>query len=161
MTFPVPSHPKVLAPGDGEYVVLGGNAKCTFKITGEDTRGQLGLFEFEMAEDGVGASPHIHHELTEIFYVLEGSVELRAGNVTTIGTPGATLVVPPSTPHAFKNVTGGPAKVLILFCPAQEREKYFTGMAELTKDGRSPTKEELLTLMRAHDQEPVEMPEDV
>lgn len=43
-----------------------------------------------------------------------------------------------------------------MFCPAGRRERYFEGMAELTRDGRVPDRAELVALMRRFDQEPVD-----
>ena len=48
--------------------------------------------------------------------------------------------------------------LLILFCPADSREGYFKGMADLTKNGREPTKDELIALMEQYDQYPVPDP---
>ena len=36
------------------------------------------------------------------------------------------------------------SKLLIMFCPADSREQYFEGLAELMKNGREPSREELL-----------------
>jgi hypothetical protein len=47
--------------------------------------------------------------------------------------------------------------LLIMFSPADSREQYFEGLAELTKGGRKPDPKALLELMRMHDQEPAEM----
>lgn len=156
MTLPNPKNPKVLHRGDGHYVTIGTNARCTFKVVGEETDGQLGLFEFTMEPGAQGASPHIHRKLTEIFYVIEGEVELLAGDQKTIGRPGSLLLVPPGQVHGFKNSPSHRSTLLILFCPADRREGYFEGMAELTRDGRQPAREELVELMRKFDQEPVE-----
>ena len=155
MTLPAPKDPKILHHGEGHYVTIGENARCTFKVVGEDTDGQLGVFEFTMEPGANGASPHIHRKLTEIFYVVEGEVELMAGNQKTLGRPGSLLLVPPGQVHGFSNSATQRSTLLILFCPADKREGYFEGMAELTRDGRQPTREELLDLMRRYDQEPV------
>lgn len=157
MTLPVPREPKLLEPGEGEYVVIGGKARCTFKISAEDTDGQFGLFEFVMEAEGVGATPHTHQALTEMFYVADGEVDLMAGDKKTRGGQGTILVVPPGAVHAFANVGPGPATVLVMFCPAGERERYFKGLAELTADGRVPTREELVQLMSENDQQPVDL----
>lgn len=50
-----------------------------------------------------------------------------------------------------------PAKLLIMFCPGGDREKYFEGLAELLKDGQTPNRKALLELMRLFDQEPVDI----
>jgi quercetin dioxygenase-like cupin family protein len=156
MTLPTHAAPKVLRPGEGKYVTIAGTTRCTFKVVGEDTGGHFGLFEYEMNPGAQGASPHVHHKLTEIFYVAEGEVVLRAGEERIRGRPGTTVVVPPETVHAFENGGAHRSVLLILFCPADRREGYFEGLAELTKNGRLPSREELLALMRRFDQEPVE-----
>jgi len=48
--------------------------------------------------------------------------------------------------------------LLIMFCPADSREKYFEGLAELTKGGKPPDQRALLELMRKYDTEPVAEP---
>jgi quercetin dioxygenase-like cupin family protein len=45
--------------------------------------------------------------------------------------PGDYLYVPPGGIHGFKNVTGEPASMLILFTPGAPREEYFETLAEL------------------------------
>jgi hypothetical protein len=65
------------------------------------------------------------------------------------------MLVPENTPHGFSNPGQMRSKLLIMFCPADEREKYFEGLAELTKNGRQPSQEELLELMQKFDQYPV------
>lgn len=156
MTFPVHAEAVVLGPGEGERVVIGGNTRCTFKVTGRSTNNHFGLFEVEMDPGAMGARPHIHHKLTEIFYVLEGEIQLLEGEERVSGAPGALLLVPPTAVHGFANTGSNPAKLLVMFCPADAREKYFAGLAELTKDGRKPTRDELVSLMRRFDQEPVD-----
>jgi quercetin dioxygenase-like cupin family protein len=158
MTLPAPKDPKILHQGEGRYVTIGEKAKCTFKILGEETEGHFGLFEFAMEPGAGGAKPHIHRKLTEIFYVVEGEVELIAGEERTIGKPGSLLLVPPGQVHGFSNSATMHSTLLILFCPADRREGYFEGLAELTKDGRHPSREELLELMHRYDQEPVDEP---
>ena len=160
MTLPEGSHAKVIRPGEGRYVVIGDRACCTFKIVGAETGGQFGLFEYVMEPKAKGAAPHVHHQLTEIFYVAEGEVELILGRERHLAPRGSLMVVPPETVHGFSNASAERSTLLIMFCPAGEREQYFEGMAALTRDGRVPSRAELLELMRRFDQEPVELPPD-
>jgi len=48
-----------------------------------------------------GASPHIHKQLTEMFYVVEGEVELVLDQRRVTAAPGAFMLVPENTPHGF------------------------------------------------------------
>ena len=150
MTLPI-----VLHSGEGQSVTIG-TSQCTFKVTGKDTHGHFGLFEYLLQPETEGPSPHIHKQMTEIFYVVEGELELVM-NQEKINAPTGTLMsVPENTPHGFSNRSQKPAKFLIMFCPADSREQYFIGLAELRKDGRQPSREELLDLMQRFDQYPAE-----
>lgn len=153
------SLPLILQPGEGQSVQIG-TSTCTFKATGKETNGHFGLFEFVMEPGANGASPHIHKELTETFYVVEGEVELLLGDRRIVAEPKTFILVPENTPHGFSNAGQTPATLLILFCPADSREQYFEGLAELTKDGRQPSQEELLDLMQRFDQYSVPEPEN-
>ncbi|MGP1374891.1 MAG: cupin domain-containing protein [Almyronema sp.] len=147
------SLPLILLPKGGESVQIG-TSTCTFKATGQDTHGHVGLFEFTMPPATAGASPHIHKQMTEMFYVVEGEVELVLDQATQLAPAGSFMRVPENTPHGFANPGDRPAKLLILFCPADHREDYFRGLAELTQNGRQPSQEELLDLMHRFDQYP-------
>jgi quercetin dioxygenase-like cupin family protein len=154
MTLPIKEI--VLAAGQGHRLTVG-NSEVIFKAVGSDTHGHLGLFENVIQPGGTAPALHIHKQMEEMFYVLEGEVEIKVGNQTIQGQPGAFVLVPRSTPHTFANLGTKPAKLLIMFTPGGEREKYFEGLAELLKDGKKPDREALLELMRQFDQEPVEM----
>ena len=156
-TDPTSNPPKVLLPGEGKSVAIGSGARCTFKVVGTDTYGHFGLFEYEMEPGTAGPKPHIHQEMEEIFYVAEGEVELLVNNEKITGRAGTLALVPRGTVHAFSNPGKERSTLLIMFSPADSREQYFEGLAELTKGGRKPDPKELLELMRNHDQEPVEM----
>jgi quercetin dioxygenase-like cupin family protein len=148
--------PKVLLPGEGRSVSIGSGARCTFKVVGKDTAGHFGLFEYEMEPGTAGPKPHIHREMEEIFYVAEGEVELLVGDEKVTARAGALALVPRGAVHAFSNPGEKRSTLLIMFSPADSREKYFEGLAELTKGGRKPDPKALLELMRSNDQEPVE-----
>ena len=148
MTLPV-----VLYSGEGESVIIG-TSQCTFKLTGKDTHGHFGLFEYILQPETEGPSPHIHKQMTEIFYVVEGELELILNQDKIIAPAGTLMSVPENTPHGFSNPSQQKAKFLIMFCPADSREQYFIGLAELRKNGRQPSREELLDLMQRFDQYP-------
>lgn len=154
MTLPIKEI--ILAPGEGEHLITG-NSEITFKAVGADTHGHLGLFENVIQPGGTAPILHLHRQMEEMFYVLEGEVEIQVGNQIVQGQPGAFVLVPRNTPHTFANRGTQPAKLLIMFCPGGEREKYFAGLAELLKDGQTPDRAALLELMRQFDQEPVEI----
>jgi uncharacterized cupin superfamily protein len=144
--------PRILLPGEGETVQIGTTTQTSFKAVGGDTDNRLGLFHHQMDPGAPGASPHIHKEQLEAFYVLHGTVELHLDGKTFDAPPGTFVNVPENMSHGFRNPFKDQATMLIIFTPAKNREEYFRGLAELYADGNRPTEDELLTLMSKYDQ---------
>lgn len=144
--------PKILMPGEGEAVQIGTTTRTTFKAVGGWTDDRLGLFEHRMAPGAPGASPHVHREQLEAFYVLDGVVELHLDGQTFAAPKGTFVNVPENVSHGFRNPYDDQATMLIVFTPAINREEYFRGLAALYADGNRPTEHELLDLMSRYDQ---------
>jgi mannose-6-phosphate isomerase-like protein (cupin superfamily) len=96
-----------------------------YLATGATTGGQLGLYRWEMGPGRGGPDPHFHRSITESFYVLSGTIRLYDGTGWVDGRPGDFLFVPQGGVHAFRNESGEPATMLILFTPGAPREDYF------------------------------------
>jgi quercetin dioxygenase-like cupin family protein len=144
--------PRILLPGEGESVQIGTTTHTTFKAVGSETDDRLGLFEHRMAPGAPGASPHVHREQLEAFYVLNGVVELTLDGRTFAAPRGTFVNVPENMSHGFRNPYTDQATMLIVFTPAINREEYFRGLAELYADGRQAGEDELLDLMHRYDQ---------
>ena len=121
-----------------------------YLATGESTGGQFGLYRWEMAAVQGGPEPHFHRTISESFFVLSGSIRLFDGKDWRDGTPGDFLFVPEGGIHAFKNESGAPASMLILFAPGAPREDYFETTARLA-GGLKLTDEEKAAFYRRHD----------
>ena len=143
---------RILMPGEGPGVKIGTTTHTTFKAVGGETDNRFGLFEHRMDPGAPGASPHIHKEQLEAFYVLDGVVELHLDGHTFAAPRGTFVNVPENMSHGFRNPYADQATMLIIFTPARNREEYFIGLAELYADGRRPTEDELLDLMTRYDQ---------
>ncbi|MFC3688744.1 cupin domain-containing protein [Aquipuribacter hungaricus] len=124
--------------------------------TQASTGGEYGLFRWDMAAGPGGPGPHLHRGMSEAFFVLEGSVALFDGTGWTDGVPGDFLFVPVGGVHAFRNVSGAPASMLMLFAPGAPRETYFAELAAVAADGRTLAEEEWTALYARHDQEMVD-----
>ena len=99
-----------------------------------------------------GAGPHFHRTITESFYVLSGTVRLYDGVKWADGRPGDFLHLPEGGIHGFRNESGEPASMLILFTPGAPREAYFEELAEISTTGRELSPEEWTELWLRHDQ---------
>lgn len=106
-----------------------GNA-AHYLATGATTDGAFGLYRWEMGPDPSGPAPHFHRGISESFYVLTGSVRLHDGTGWVDGTPGDFFHVPPGGVHGFRNESGEPASMLLLFTPGAPREDYFETLAD-------------------------------
>lgn len=72
-----------------------------------------------------GAPPHLHHEASELFFVISGSLRVLTGAELTTLNEGDFLVVPPNTPHAFEAAGTSDAHVLFVLTNAKPRFDYY------------------------------------
>ncbi|MBO6795000.1 MAG: cupin domain-containing protein [Balneolaceae bacterium] len=85
---------------------------CFIKVSSNDTNGELCLVE-DKIKPGFHLKRHHHKIMTEIFYMLEGEMELIFDDETIRLKPGDTITVPPNVWHEAKCKDGG--KMLTLF----------------------------------------------
>jgi mannose-6-phosphate isomerase-like protein (cupin superfamily) len=123
-----------------------------FVAPGTATRGQFGLFEWNMRPHTGGADPHFHRTFSESFFVLSGTVEFYDGNRWTPARAGDFLYVPMGGVHGFRAPSDEPSSMLILFAPGAPREKYFRELADIRDAGRKLTYDEWTEFYAQHDQ---------
>ena len=123
-----------------------------FVAPGSATRGQFGLFEWNMRPRTGGAEPHFHKTFSESFFVLSGAVEFYDGNGWARARAGDFLYVPMGGVHGFRAPTDDPSSMLILFAPGAPREKYFRELAAIRDTGRTLTDDEWTEFYAQHDQ---------
>ncbi|WP_067498527.1 cupin domain-containing protein [Actinoplanes sp. TFC3] len=101
----------------------------SYLATGASTGGKFGLYRWDFKGPATGPGPHFHRTLSESFFVLSGTIQLYDGKKWRNGEPGDFLYVPEGGIHGFRNESGEPASMLILFAPGAPREDYFEGVA--------------------------------
>ncbi len=97
-----------------------------------------------------GPGPHFHRSIAESFYVLTGTIKIYEGERWIDANPGDFVHVPPGGIHGFRNESGEPASMLLLFAPGAPREGYFEGLRDQSIHGR-PSDEALAEFYRLHD----------
>jgi mannose-6-phosphate isomerase-like protein (cupin superfamily) len=75
-------------------------------------------------EPGQEVAPHYHAHCTQSYLALDGSVEVRVGEVRTVLAPGQALRVPTGQVHGIRPV-GGPATVLSVSVPPLRADDHF------------------------------------
>ncbi|MPZ61069.1 MAG: cupin domain-containing protein [Propionibacteriales bacterium] len=121
-----------------------------YLATGGSTSGEFGLYRWTFGETESGPDPHFHKTISESFFILTGTVRLYNGEDWVEATSGDFLYVPPGGIHAFKNVPGEPASMLLMFTPGAPREGYFEGLAEFAA-GKQASEEERAEFYVRHD----------
>jgi oxalate decarboxylase/phosphoglucose isomerase-like protein (cupin superfamily) len=153
----------VLSPGAGRRI---SGAGMTLKV-GSEQSARWSAFEAEVAP-GFDVGAHRHVEAEEIFYILDGELDLlafepriRAGGDWTAwesadgakvvrGGPGSLMFVPAGCPHAFTNPGTGPARMLFLVTPSGH-EQYLEGVAQLLSRPGPPDQSAIIDLRARYD----------
>jgi mannose-6-phosphate isomerase-like protein (cupin superfamily) len=131
-------------------LTIGTRAKIHYLATGSSTDGRFGLYKWEMESGSPGPIPHFHKTFSESFFILSGMVQLFNGDQWVEATAGDYLYVPEGGIHGFRNNSGKPATMLILFAPGAPREPYFEALAEIAA-GRQFSDEEWAGICIRHD----------
>ena len=150
-------------PGEGQRIQGGTHLDASVKVT---TGYPAKYSSFEMIiPPGYDVGAHVHELGEEIFFVLEGELDLFAfepedrsildwhewrandgGRSYMHGGPGTFMFVPENCPHAFGNPTDQPARMFFQSSVPGGHENYFIELAELLKStggrpGREPSEE--------------------
>jgi mannose-6-phosphate isomerase-like protein (cupin superfamily) len=142
----------IVPPGQGRKLVTKAQ-EVTFKVTGAHGS-VVSCFEV-VVPAGFDVGAHTHHRSQEFFYVLDGQLDLLAfepterteegwqdwvspdGDRVVRASAGSCMFVPPGCPHAFRNATDKPARMLFQSHPSPDHERYFEEIAEIWSAGRS------------------------
>lgn len=121
----------ILRPGEGRSIDLGG-FRMSVKATDEQTNGAFSLLE---AEEPAGFGPplHIHRDVAEAFYVLDGEYVIFLDEREFVCPAGSFIFIPAGLPHSFR-VGGAASRKLNLYTPAA-MVGYFDDVAAATKAG--------------------------
>lgn len=104
-----------------------------YLATGASTDGEFGLYRWDMGPTPSGPDPHFHKTISESFFILNGTVRVYDGKRWIDATEGDFLFVPEGGIHAFRNESGEPASMLLLFAPGAPREDYFETLADAAR----------------------------
>jgi mannose-6-phosphate isomerase-like protein (cupin superfamily) len=60
---------------------------------------------------------HVHHRDDEAWYILEGTLQIKAGDTVIESSAGSSVFVPRGTPHTYWNPSLKPARYLLIMTP--------------------------------------------
>jgi quercetin dioxygenase-like cupin family protein len=93
-------------------------------LRSEETEGHVAVVEL----GGRGRPPLHQHDFDETFYVLEGELTFALGEEVFTRSAGELAFAPRNVPHTYANLSGKPARVLLVITPAGF-ERYFDRLA--------------------------------
>lgn len=96
------------------------------KAAASETGGAFSLLE-TVNPPSAGPPLHLHRNVDEAFYVLEGEYEFFCGSERIEAGPGAFVLLPRGVPHRYRSGADG-GRVLMLFSPGGT-EDYFRDVA--------------------------------
>ena len=115
--FPMPTPAQIIhaRPGEGAAFSAVGDV-YRHLATGAQTGGAYVLTEARVLPGG-GPPPHMHHREDEAFFILEGEIVFTLGGRRIVAGAGTFVQAPRDIPHAFKNESAAPARMLITVTP--------------------------------------------
>lgn len=116
----------------------GQRAPVEVLLRGEASGGHLAVAEFVLSPGSGGPPLHIHPKHGEGFYVIEGELTIRIGDVVTKAGPGTFVFAAIGVPHTFANQGDAAARLLVVCTPAGF-EEYFDRLATDYARGQWPS----------------------
>jgi mannose-6-phosphate isomerase-like protein (cupin superfamily) len=111
----------------------GGPGDPILKISGEDTGGEFALFEIP---PGIPGPPlHLHHIENELFWVLEGELDVQVGSEMMRLTAGSCAYAPKMIPHTWQPVGRHDVRFLALAEPAGHLEEFIAKLLSRRRNG--------------------------
>ena len=115
MERPLPQAPYALGRGGGRTFDFANGNRVEVKVGEGQSDGRLTFIE-GTHRPRTGPPRHIHDDVDEIFYVLEGSYSITCGETILDAQPGTFVFVPRGTPHRFEPGNEG-GRMLLLYSP--------------------------------------------
>lgn len=98
-------------------------------------------YVFELiSPPGSGIPPHVHKNEDEVFYILEGSLEVMIGEKVFKATAGDCLNLVRNVPHTYKIIGTTDAKTLWYVSPGRSFEEFFNQLSQFPPGPPDPDK---------------------
>jgi mannose-6-phosphate isomerase-like protein (cupin superfamily) len=108
---------------DGEAITERAGRRVTLYVDNE----HLTLTEHEYGPGKRGARPHVHHDHSDAFLVLEGEVQITFESGPLRASAGTFVLIPPDVVHSFDNASDAAARFFNVHAPACGFGDYLRG----------------------------------
>lgn len=136
------------AEGQGAAIIRAAEAEVLDSALGEihllaepaTTRQCPHVHRTKLVKGTTATGPHHHLVATELFFVLEGKLQVLLDGEIVTAERGDLIVIPPPIVHAYGAALDSDVDVLVLFAPGLPLFDFFRQFIALLNDGRSPNK---------------------
>ncbi|MEJ7837895.1 MAG: cupin domain-containing protein, partial [Thermomicrobiales bacterium] len=134
---------------DGEGEVFGGDA-YHLRFLAQSPEHPIAITENAVPPGFPGPVRHRHEQMTDIFYVLAGTMKLHIGDERQVLGPGGFALVPPGVVHTFSNDGDAPVRFLNIFQPSGN-EHYLKEVGRRVAAGSPPSRAQMAEIASRYD----------
>ena len=129
-----------------------GQLAIRFALEGDESRGALAMFEFDVPAGARVPIAHSHDGYEETIYGLEGVLTWTVEQTPTDVGPGEALFIPRGVVHRFDNTGDVDARALAVVTPGVLGPDYFRELAAIVEAaaGAPPDLQAMAEAMRRH-----------
>ena len=142
----------VFNEGEGEVL---GSGPYQLRFLAQSPHHPVAITENTVPAHFPGPVHHRHAHMTDIFYVLDGSLTLDLEGEQHVLQPGGFALVPPGIVHTFANTGDVPCRFLNMYQPSGN-EHYLKEVGQRVAAGSPPSSEEMAEIASHYDFVPVE-----
>jgi mannose-6-phosphate isomerase-like protein (cupin superfamily) len=130
-----------------------GSDRLSFKLTSEQTGGEVAVFDVTIPPGGGPAMLH-RHDPFELYRVRSGELAIyledRDGAVRRrVARPGTFVPIGGGLEHTVRNESNEEAEAIVVFSPGEPMERFARAAHDLSRDG-TPGHDEVLAVAAAH-----------
>ena len=129
-----------------------GQLAIRFVVEGDESRGAVAMFEFDVPAGARVPIAHSHDGYEETIYGLEGVLTWTVEQTPTDVGPGEALFIPRGVVHRFDNTGDVDARALAVVTPGVLGSGYFRELAAIVESaaGGPPDLQAMAAAMRRH-----------
>ncbi|MFN0154512.1 MAG: cupin domain-containing protein [Gaiella sp.] len=125
---------QIFEPGEGIRTIDLAGTTLTAKADGTTTGDAFVVAEATLAPGGFEPPLHLHREIAEALYVLDGRLDLQVGDERRVAVPGTFVSIPAGVPHTVSAGTE-PVRILMMLSNPARSNQMFQVMEQVFANG--------------------------
>ncbi len=126
---------QIFEPGDGIRTIDLAGTTVTSKADGTTTGDAFVVAETTLPPGGFEPPLHLHREIAESLYVLDGRLDLQVGDERRIAVPGTFVSIPAGVPHTMSVTGTEPVRLLMVLSNPARSTQMFEVMEQVFANG--------------------------